>query len=72
MENAEEDYRMLVLPDHPTPLKIRTHSPDPVPYVYYDSTKERKSLARYTEDEARATGIFEPKGHKLMERFLQK
>ena len=71
METAGEDYRMLVLPDHPTPLKIRTHSPDPVPYVYYDSTKERKSLARYTEEEARATGIFEPQGHKLMERFLK-
>lgn len=72
MEDAGEDFRMLVLPDHPTPLRIRTHSADPVPYVLYDSTRERKSLSRYTEAEAMATGIFEPQGHKLMERFLQR
>ena len=72
MEEAGEDYRMLVLPDHPTPLRIRTHSSDPVPYVLYDSTKERKSLARYSEAEARATGIFEPRGHELMARFLSR
>ena len=72
MEDAGEDYRMLVLPDHPTPLRIRTHSPDPVPYVLYDSTRQQKKIARYSEAEARATGIFEPKGHLLMNRFLQK
>ena len=72
MEDAGEDFRMLVLPDHPTPLKIRTHSADPVPYVLYDSTMQRKSLNRYTETDARATGIFEPQGHKLMARFLAK
>ena len=72
MEEAGEDFRMLVLPDHPTPLRIRTHSAEPVPYVLYDSTKQRKSLACYTEAEAMATGIFEPRGCKLMERFLQK
>ena len=72
MEEAGEDYRMLVLPDHPTPLRIRTHTPDPVPYVLYDSTCERKTAKRYTESEARASGIFEPKGHELMARFLKK
>ena len=72
MEEAGEDFRMLVLPDHPTPLRIRTHSSDPVPYILYDSTRQRKSIARYTEAEAKATGIFEPQGHKLMARFLQK
>ena len=71
MEAAGEDFRMLVLPDHPTPLRIRTHSPDPVPYVLYDSTRQAKKIARYSEAEARATGIFEPKGHELMERFLK-
>jgi len=72
MEEAGEDYRMLVLPDHPTPLRIRTHSPEPVPYVLYDSTMERKTAKRYTEAEAMAAGIFEPQGHILMERFLEK
>lgn len=72
MEDAGEDYRMLILPDHPNLLRLRTHVGDPVPYVFYDSTKERKSLNRYGETEAKATGIFEPMGHMLMERFLQK
>ena len=72
MEEAGEDYRMLILPDHPNLLRLRTHVGDPVPYVLYDSTRQRKSAKVYSETEARATGIFEPKGHKLMERFLQK
>lgn len=71
MEEAGEDYRMLILPDHPNLLRLRTHTADPVPYVLYDSTRERKSLARYTEAEARATGNFIPMGHLLMERFLR-
>ena len=72
MEEAGEDFRMLVLPDHPTPLRIRTHSADPVPYVLYDSTRQRKTMKRYSEAEAKASGIFEPQGHKLLERFLSK
>ena len=72
MEEAGEDYRMLVLPDHPTPLRIRTHSPEPVPYILYDSTMERKAIRKYTEEEAMAAGHFEPQGHVLMERFLSK
>ncbi|MDY3225586.1 MAG: cofactor-independent phosphoglycerate mutase [Candidatus Faecousia sp.] len=72
MEDAGEDYRMLVLPDHPTPIRIRTHSSDPVPYVLYDSTRQAKKMARYTEAEAKATGIFLPHGYELMARLLQK
>ncbi len=72
MEDAGENYRLLLLPDHPNLLRLRTHVGEPVPYVLYDSTKQRKSLAHYGETEAMATGIFEPQGHKLMERFLSK
>ena len=72
LEEAGEDYRMLILPDHPNLLRLRTHVGEPVPYVLYDSTKERKSLAHYSEKEAKATGIFEPKGHELMARFLSR
>ena len=71
MEDAGEDFRMLVLPDHPTPLRIRTHSADPVPYVFYDSTCQQKKIACYSEADARAAGVFEPKGHLLMNRFLK-
>ena len=72
MEEAGEDYRLLLLPDHPNLLRLRTHTPDPVPYVFFDSTRQQKKIARYGETEAKATGLFEPQGHKLMERFLQK
>ncbi len=72
MEAAGEDFRMLVLPDHPTPLRIRTHSADPVPYVLYDSTRQQRKIARYSEKEAAATGIFEPQGCKLLEKLLSR
>ena len=72
MEEAGEDYRILVLPDHPTPIRIRTHSSDPVPYVLYDSTRQNKKIAHYTEAEARETGIFLPPGYELMAKLLQK
>ena len=71
VEDAGEDYRMLILPDHPNLLRLRTHTGDPVPYVLFDSTRQRKTLARYGETEAKATGNFEPQGYRLMERFLK-
>lgn len=72
MDASGEDYRMLVLPDHPTPIRCRTHTSDPVPYVLYDSTRQEKKIARYTEKEAAATGNFQPDGYKLMDEFLGK
>ena len=72
MEEAGEDYRNLELPAQPTPIRIRTHSSDPVPYVLYDSTRQNKKIAHYTEAEARDTGIFLPHGYELMAKLLQK
>ena len=72
MDKSGEDYRMLVLPDHPTPIRCRTHTSDPVPYVLYDSTKEQKKTARYNEKEAAATGNFQPDGYLLMDEFLKR
>lgn len=72
MEDAGEDYRMLILPDHPTPLRIRTHTSDPVPYLLYDSTHQLRKRERFTEESARAAGNFEPNGYRLLERFIAK
>ena len=72
LEAAGEDYRMLILPDHPTPIRLRTHTGNPVPYVLYDSTQQRRGIARYTEEEAALTGNFEPEGWKLMDRLIGK
>ena len=72
LEDAGEDFRMLVLPDHPNLLRLRTHVGAPVPYELYDSCYQRRSIARYSEAEAAATGNFEPQGYKLLSRFLEK
>jgi 2,3-bisphosphoglycerate-independent phosphoglycerate mutase len=71
MEEAEEDFRMLVLPDHPTPIRLRTHTAEPVPYVLYDSTRQMRKRAFYNEKEAAMTGIFQPEGHRLLEQLLR-
>ena len=71
MDESGEEYRMLVLPDHPTPIRIRTHSSDPVPYVLYDSRRQSRKTAHYSEAEAAATGDYTADGYKLMERFLK-
>ena len=71
MDASGEDYRLLIMPDHPTPIRCRTHTSDPVPYSLYDSTQERKALARYSEKEAAATGIYQPEGYRLMDKLLK-
>lgn len=64
-------YRMLIMPDHPTPIKLKTHVSDPVPYVIYDSERASGSGMCYNEKNAEKTGVFEPVGHNLMKKFLQ-
>lgn len=71
LDESGEDYRMLIVPDHATPLAIRTHNIDPVPYILYDSRRQARKIARYNEKEAAATGIFEPNGHRMMEKLLK-
>lgn len=71
MEAAGEDFRLLVLPDHPTPICVRTHTSDNVPYLLYDSTAHQKHDWSYNEEEARASGNLEAVGHKLIDLFLQ-
>lgn len=72
MDDSGEDYRMLILPDHPTPIRARTHTGSPVPFLLYDSTHPEKKKAKYSEAEAAATEDFEPDGYKLIDRLIQK
>ena len=67
MDASDEDYRMLVLPDHPTPIEVRTHTSEPVPYLLYDSTKVQSHDWQYSEKCAAEGGIFHPQGHKLID-----
>ncbi len=66
------DYRMLILPDHPTPVKLKTHVSDPIPYIIYDSSDEKNTGITYTEKNAANTGNHIDLGHELMRHFLQK
>ena len=70
MGDAGEDYRLLVLPDHPTPICIRTHTADNVPYLLYDSRKEEHHTYHYNEKEAAETGILKEEGHKLIDELF--
>lgn len=72
MDASGEPYRLLILPDHPTPIRCRTHTSNPVPYILYDSTREAKHIARYSEKEAAATGIYQPDGYKLIEQLFER
>ena len=65
-------YRIMVLPDHPTPLSLRTHAADPVPYVIYSNEDNRRDgrIESFDEDSARQSKIFIDEGFKLIERFL--
>lgn len=72
MGQSSEDYRMLVMPDHPTPIACRTHTSDPVPYMLYDSRTDRKSGRLYNEEAAKASGIVVEHGFTLMSKLLEK
>ena len=66
MDKSGEDYRILILPDHPTPVRIRTHTADPVPYLLYDSRMQKAGTDTYSEAAGRSTGIMIEKGCDLM------
>ncbi len=68
-----EDFSLLILPDHPTPLNVMTHVSDPVPYILYNSAKtENGGAEKYCETEAAKTGVFADSGVSLMRKFLGK
>lgn len=65
-----ENFRILVLPDHPTPIRVRTHTSDPVPYMLYDSTDERSETWDYNEKCAKASGNYVAEGHMMINKLL--
>jgi len=67
-----EDYRMLVLPDHPTPCRLRTHTSDNVPYMLYDSTDLKSSNFDYNEKCGVESGILVNPGHTLIDHLFEK
>lgn len=72
MEAAGEPFRMLVMPDHPTPIACRTHTSDPVPYMLYDSTDLKDESWDYNEKEAKKSGNYTDLGYTLINHLFEK
>ncbi len=72
LDQSGEDYRLLLMPDHPTPIACRTHTSDPVPYLLYDSRKEMEFSGLYNEEDARKSGIVVEQGYTLMSKLLER
>lgn len=72
LRGCGDDYRILVMPDHPTPLETKTHSREPVPFLIYDSRRNEKGVSCFTEQSAADTGIFIEHGPDIMNMLLEK
>lgn len=66
------DFRMLVLPDHPTPVRLRTHTSEPVPYLLYDSTNLKENTLMYNEEDANKSGNFVEEGYEMINILFSK
>lgn len=71
LDKENTDYRLLVLPDHPTPIRLRTHTADSVPYMLYDSTKPLTHERSYNEAEGQASGNYIEAGHELINHLFE-
>ncbi len=72
LDEAGEDYRILICPDHPTPLLTKTHSGEPVPFMIHDSRKAISGVETFNETTAASTGVFIEHGPSIMDRLLEK
>jgi 2,3-bisphosphoglycerate-independent phosphoglycerate mutase len=74
LKSTGEPFKVLIIPDHRTPIAIRTHTSDPVPYVIYDSTRETPvdTWKQFNEKSAEASGNHFEEGHQLTDYFFQK
>ena len=71
-EKRNEALRLLILPDHLTPIAIRTHVGEPVPYLLYDSTDKKLNPYLYNERDAKASGIYVAEGFEMIDRLFEK
>lgn len=71
LKGTSEDFKIMILPDHPTPVRLRTHTIDPVPFMIYSSNKHKNGVDTFNEDTASATGLYLPHGHTLMELLVK-
>ncbi len=73
LKNSGEDFRILIMPDHPTPISTKTHCIEPVPYLLYRSDSVVEGIATaYDEEQAKQTGVYEGVGHNLILKLFSK
>ncbi len=72
LENCGEAYRILIMPDHPTPLEIKTHSSAPVPFMIYDSESPKNGAVSFTEKACEEKNNYVQNGPQIMEKLLKK
>ena len=71
LKGCSDDFKIMILPDHPTPIKYRTHTIDPVPFMIYSSNEEVDGATSFTEDTAKEKGFYLPEGHKLLSLLIK-
>lgn len=76
MDRSGQDYRLMIISDHPTPISLRTHSSDPVPFLIYDSRKDKGSsvpaVSVFSELAASASSLHFEEGHRLADYFFSR
>ncbi len=72
LQSTGEPFKVMILPDHPTPIRMRTHTITPVPFLIYSSNEIKEGVAPFDETTASQTGLYIPNGFTLMERLIQK
>lgn len=65
-----DDYKVLIMPDHATPLSLKTHTNDPIPFMIYHKNNEVSGCEEFTEETAKSTGIYIENGHELLSSFI--
>ena len=72
LRDSKEPFRLIITPDHPTPIRVRTHVAEPVPYLLYDSTEELNRDWFYNEADAAASKNYVANGHQLIDKLFEK
>lgn len=71
LDESGEDYKVLIMPDHATPLSLRTHTNDPIPFMYYHKNGEVEGAETFGETTCKESGVFEPVGHELLKKIIE-
>ena len=72
LKTCGDDFKIMLLPDHPTPIRLRTHTITPVPFMIYSSKCDQDGVEHFNEFSAQEKNFYIPDGFTLMERFIEK